>query len=298
MTNPAPPVTFLAPAKLNLGLEILGRRPDGYHEIRSVMTAIGLCDRLAITPHTDDDAIQIDGVPDVAQQDNLVWRAIVAFRDRTGIPVGYRVAIDKRIPSPGGLGGASTDAAATLRALNDMLGEPLDNKELIELTVSLGSDVPFFLGQSTALASGTGTDLTPLPPVQGFAVLLAPMIQVPTKTATLYRALTPADFTDGERARRVAASIGRGDLPDADDLANAFTRPLYTLAPNLQTVAEAMVAQGAPYAALTGAGPAHYALYREETDAHELADRLRSIVPDGTLVAVTALGPRLPLSGR
>ncbi len=283
-------VIVLAPAKLNLGLEILGKRDDGYHEIRSVMAAIDLCDRLTITPRTDDGAIQIDGVPDVALHDNLIYQSVQAFRQRTGVQSGYQITVEKHIPSPGGLGGASTDAAATLRALNAVHGEPLDRAELVQMAASLGSDVPFFLGPSPALASGTGTDLTPLTDVRGFAVLAVPRVSMAAKTATLYRSLKESDFRDGDRAVQVAASIERGELPDEQYLANAFTRPLYALVPELQTLASAMIVAGAPYAALSGAGPAHYALFHRETAASEVADRLTSAVPAGTLVMMTKLG--------
>lgn len=284
------PVTTLAPAKLNLGLEIIGKRPDGYHEIRSVMTTIGLADRLTFTPAGDRDTVRIDGVPDVALRHNLIFRAIEAFIARTGIRGSYHVTVEKHIPSPGGLGGASSDGAATLRALNAMHGEPLDPRVLLGIGATLGSDVPFFLGPSPALASSTGTDLTPLPPIRGYAVLVVPRLGLMAKTATLYTALAPSDFSDGSRAGRVAASIAHGDLPGPADLANAFVRPLYALAPDLPATADAMLDSGAPSAALSGAGPAHFVLFRDRAAAHALAARLHTTMSRDTLVTVTPLG--------
>ncbi len=290
MTSANASVTVLAPAKLNLGLEILGRRGDGYHEIRSVMARIDLADRLTITPLPTEHDVQVDGVPDVDLHDNLIYTSVKAFQQRTGVQSGYQIAVQKHIPSPGGLGGASTDAAATLRALNAIHGEPLDQEELVAIASSLGSDVPFFLGASPALASGTGTELTPLAPLSGFAVLAVPKLRIAAKTATLYRALAASDFTAGDRADRVAASIERGELPAGDDLANAFTRPLYALVPELQEMAAAMIAAGSPYVALSGAGPAHYALLPDEEAARQLAGRLAGAVPAGTLVTVARIG--------
>lgn len=290
MTHPVVPITILAPAKLNLGLEIIAKRPDGYHDIRSVMCAIGLADRIIIAPTGDPDTVSIEGVPEVALHENLVFRAIEAFSAAAGIRSGYRVEVEKHIPSPGGLGGASTDAAAMLRALDRLHEGPLDHAKLIALASALGSDVPFFMGASPAMASGTGTDLAPLPSLAAWAVVVVPRLRLPAKTATLYRALEASDFSDGNRARRVAASITRGALPAPADLANAFERPLYALAPELQTLRDAMIAAGSPYAALSGAGPAHYALFSDRDAADGVAARLRETLPDSTLVAATPLG--------
>lgn len=289
MTPESGSLTVLAPAKLNLGLEILGKRPDGYHDIRSVLTRIDLADRLTITPLLHEHDIRIHGVPDVALHDNLIYKSVQLFRQRTGVENGYEVVVEKHIPSPGGLGGASTDAAATLHALNAMHGEPLGHDDLVAIAASLGSDVPFFLGPSPALASGTGTELTPLCALSGFAVLAVPRVPMAAKTATLYGALETSDFTAGDRAVRVVAKIERGELPVREDLANAFTRPLYELVPDLQDVAAAMISAGAPYAALSGAGPAHYALFQDEKAARALAERLTRAVPESTQVTVARI---------
>src|SRR5690606_18354835 len=120
------------PAKLNLGLEILRKRSDGYHEIRTVMAAIELVDTISIRPTPSDDTLTIDGMHDVDIDDNLIARAIRRFAKATGVQCGYEISVEKRIPSPGGLGGASSDAASTLIALNAMYDSPLSEAQLHE----------------------------------------------------------------------------------------------------------------------------------------------------------------------
>lgn len=279
-------VIIRAPAKINLGLEILGKRADGYHEIRTVMAMIDLVDTLMIRPGDQESGVLIDGVPGVAATDNLVGRAIRSFADASGIRSGYEVMVSKAIPSPGGLGGASSDAASTLLALSALHGHPLTSGELLGIASSLGADVPFFLGGPFALASGTGTTLEPLPPVPGWVVLVVPGLEIPAKTPTLYRALEPDDFSGGARVERAAASISKGKTPESTVLGNAFERPLYGIAPQLAHLRDRMLAAGAPFVALSGAGPAHYTLYESESEGRELASRLEVALPANTLVTV------------
>jgi 4-diphosphocytidyl-2-C-methyl-D-erythritol kinase len=282
-------VVVTAPAKINLGLEILGKRDDGYHEIRTIMATIGLVDTLRVTVIPDRQDTRIGGVDGVEPGDNLISKAVAAFADETGMVLGYDIDVDKRIPSPGGLGGASTDAASTLMALNATNGTPLPTERMYALAARIGSDVPFFLGSPLALARGTGTELEPLPSLSGFVVLIVPRIRMAAKTATLYGALEPSDFTDGSRTDVAVRAIHDGRLPDPALLANAFTRPLYVIDPNLASVAGRVLAAGAPHVAVSGAGPGHYVLCPDQVEADDLAETLRAEFDDDTLVTVAPL---------
>lgn len=279
--TPESSITVNTPAKINLGLEILGKREDGYHEIRTVMAAIDLSDTLRITQRPSSDGIRVSGVPDVRTEDNIIARAADVYAEATGIRFGLDIEVQKRIPSPGGLGGASANAAGTLLALDAMFETELPATTLQSLASRLGSDVPFFLVAPCALASGTGTDLQPLPPVDAAVVIVTPPIGIAAKTAALYGALRPGDFSDGAMAETVAQSVMRGEMPTPDVLRNAFTRSLYELDPSLAEVAVTMKRAGAPSVALTGAGPGHYALLESIEEARALADELRQAMhPD------------------
>jgi 4-diphosphocytidyl-2-C-methyl-D-erythritol kinase len=283
-------LTVRTPAKLNLGLEILGKRADGYHEIRTVMATIGLFDTLSFSRLATGEVSRVLGMPGVDPQDNLILKAIDAFATAAGTRMAIAVTVRKGIPSPGGIGGASSDAAATLLALNTLSGSVLPQESLCTLSESLGADVPFFLDGPIALARGTGTTLTRLTPFHAHAVLVVPPLQIATKTATLYKSLRPEDFSRGTRVASVVSTIDDGMLPGEEHLGNAFLGPLYRLAPDLAQLGSVFFRSGAPYAALSGAGPAHYALFQTQREAREVAQRITSEVDTGTLVAIVEVG--------
>lgn len=276
---------ILAPAKINLGLEVIRRRNDGYHDIRSILAMVDLADELEIVI-SDHPGTRVAGMPDVPAGDNLIVRAADRFTAATGIPAGYDIAVTKHIPSPAGLGGASADAAATLVALNALHGEPLGVHELAAAAAGLGSDVPFFIRSTVAKVSGRGIELVPLPSIDGTMLIAAPKIAMAAKTATLYRMLTPADMTDGSRVEALAGSITAGVPIDPALLGNAFARPLMELVPEVARVKEQMQQAGCPAVALSGAGPAHYALFRDKEQAATAAHRLRDAVGPGVAVHV------------
>lgn len=278
-----------APAKLNLGLEILGPRPDGYHEIVTIFQAIDLIDHVTLRP-ADDLALtrSLPGVPDEA---NLALLALRCLRQQTGQARGGHLTIAKAIPMAAGLGGASSDAAATLlaaTALWDLDPAP----DLQRLAADLGSDVPFFLQGGTALASGRGEVLAALPAPTVWAVVVSPQITIPRKTATLYQSLLMQDFSTGDLVRDQAQRLSEGFPLDPRLLGNAFARPLYALRPELAKIPARMRASGASEVALSGAGPSHYALFAEPGAAQACGDRLATEFRDEAQVNVaTTLGP-------
>lgn len=274
---------ILAPAKINLGLEVLGRRSDGYHDIATVFQTVSVFDRIRIQASSVDRVEVADTCEQI--ESNLASRAIEVARD-AGVSEGaWQISIRKRIPLAAGMGGASSDAAAVLAAIAGETGSTSAAAQ--EAALRLGSDVPFFLRGGAALAHGRGERLTRLPRLAScWFVIVVPKVHIETKTARLYAALDPGDFSDGARALRVADALRSGRLPAWSDLANAFDRAIATLAPDVETVRRSMEQAGAPFAALTGAGPAHYTIFSDLADASAFMRAMRRFDPDGVRVIV------------
>ncbi len=250
-------VTIEAPAKINLGLEILGKRPDGFHEIRSILVMLALADTVRVTFGNGGCGQELPGIPAEA---NLIARALGAFHRAVPSSPSMGGTVDKRIPAAAGLGGASSDAAAALLAANELAGMPLSPSELAGLAATLGSDIPFFLGSASAFVSGRGTDLAPLPGIAAPVTLLLPPATIARKTQTLYSLIGSADLTDGARTERGRGAVERGDLPTLTSLANAFSQPLARLVPESQNVLDTLPEHGVDRFGLSGAGPAHYVI--------------------------------------
>ena len=263
-----------APAKLNLGLEVIGRRDDGFHEIATIFVAIDLHDRLTLSPADDLELICSDDA--LAGEENLALRALRLLRDETNYPGGARIHLCKRIPAAAGLGGASSDAAAALRGGLQLWDLNVSDTELHNLAGGLGSDVPFFLHGGCAVGRGRGDVLEPLPlPGDLCFIVVVPDARIPAKTATLYAHLKDADFSDGSQIAAQAARLSSGWSPDPMLLENVFTRPLYAIAPDLAALPGIMRDAGAASVAISGAGPAHYALFTNAPEAERVATRLR-----------------------
>ena len=252
------PLKLNAYAKLNLTLEALGRRDDGYHDVVSVIQTVDLHDTL-----TFERAERLEltcDVPELAGRGNLALRAATLLRETCGVSDGARIAIAKRTPIAAGLGGGSSDAAATLVALNRLWRLGLSNGELSALAARLGSDVPFLLRGGTAMVSGRGERVDALPPANlEWLVIACPGIRVPDKTASLYGRLGPSNFTRGALTRRLAARIrGGGDVPP-QFLFNVFDDVAFDAFPGLRDCWDAMHTLGAREVHLAGSGPSLFA---------------------------------------
>jgi 4-diphosphocytidyl-2-C-methyl-D-erythritol kinase len=249
----------LAPAKINWSLEVLGRRPDGYHEVRTILQTIDLCDVVTLE---DAPALELTVTGEAGSlatenpANNLAWRAAERLLQRTGASMGARIVIGKRIPIAAGLGGGSSDAAATLRGANVLwsLRQPLD--ALLEIASTVGSDVPFFLFGGAALASGRGDVVQPLGDGPGCELLVAwPPTSAPSdKTARLYAALRPEMYSDGSATLEVARLVQAGAVPPDDAIVNVFEAALEETLPETLRVMRALRRAGLrPH--LCGAGP-------------------------------------------
>ncbi len=270
-------ISILAYAKINLALEGLGRRNDDYHNVATVLHTIGLADRLTFQP-SDTISLSCDA-PDLAGEDNLVLQAARLLQQQAGRSMGVAITLEKHIPEAAGLGGGSSDAAATLKALNKMWGLKLPAAKLRDLAATLGSDVPFFLDGGCALAEGRGELLTPLPPASGWwAVLVQPKVSITGKTARLYSMLAKADFSDGSATRALADRIRHGTATIVDVAAarNAFERVAAVAFLGLEDYRQAMLDAGAPFVRLTGTGPALYTLVDDEQTGNAMLAKLKA----------------------
>jgi 4-diphosphocytidyl-2-C-methyl-D-erythritol kinase len=262
-------------AKLNLTLEVLGRRPDGYHEIRSVMQAISLADTISFAP-----ADEISWRSDLPEWDagkSLVFRAAALLRDQTGATGGAAILVEKRVPLLSGLGGDSSDAAATLLGLNELWELGLGRDDLISLGKRLGSDVPFFFYGGTALVTGRGQDVALLPPLspQWIVLALPPGPRSPGKTAALYQALTARHYTDGQTTRRLADDITAGQPLDKSLLFNTFENVAFASQSRLDAARQHIGKLAGSAVHLAGSGPVLFVVCRDRAKAEALSSELR-----------------------
>lgn len=252
-------LTVKAYAKVNLTLEVLGRRDDGYHDIVSIMQTVDLADTLTLE-EADGITLECDD-PTLAGADNLALKAARLLADETGVKRGVRITLRKGIPVAAGLGGGSADAAAVLLGLDRLWKPKLPPERLSSLAAKLGSDVPFFLHGGTAMVQGRGEVVRPMPPADiKWLVVLTPAINIPSKTAALYARLTQGDYTRGMLTRKLEARIrGGGDVP-AQFLYNAFDAVALTAFSGLEAYWKAFESLGAREVHLAGAGPSIFAL--------------------------------------
>jgi len=269
-------VVVRAYAKINLSLEVLGKRPDGYHAVRTVMQSVDISDQL-VMERAEGLSLECDR-GDLSGEENLVLRAARALGEATGVDGGAKIRLSKGIPVAAGLGGASADAAAALVGLCRLWGIECSPDDLLCLASTLGSDVSFFLIGGTALASGRGEEVSPLPDAPAvWVVLLVPSHSLAGKTAEMYRRLSPDAWTDGRTTNRLVESILDGCLPPEDLLRNCFDPFADAVFPELPLLRRAMLEAGAAGAHLSGAGPALFALFADEMSALSSAARLRSL---------------------
>ncbi len=266
-----------APAKINLFLRVLAQETSGYHQIETLFAAVDFCDELRLERAGDGVSVEVVG-PDVGpEEQNLAYRAAWRFLEAASADVGVRIRLTKKIPAGAGLGGGSSDAGATLRALNVLLGSPVPQSDLILLGVDLGADVPFFAsGAGRALARGRGERLLSITRHDDVTVLLA-LSSVKVSTADAYGELgsragvtpsvhDPAAFEQSERLAEVSV--------------NDFEASVFARHPRLGALREAMDCQGALTARLAGSGGALFALFDEQASAESARESLAAAWSD------------------
>lgn len=258
-------ILLLAFAKINLHLQVTGRRADGYHNISSLMQSVSLADRLSVRM-TDAPEIRVETEGAEIAGDNLVRKAAEAFLRVTGRTEGVAIRLLKQIPLSAGLGGGSADAAAVLLALNRLFGNPLERQTLLRLGLSLGTDVPFCMTGGTQLCEGLGEVLTPVPAVRPMPVLLIKQFQK-ASTGAMYQKIDQAGCDTGEIfTGRIAQAIGAGRFSDAAGLCrNSFLQVSPNRAEQEQLCRE-LIGAGAVLAGLSGSGPTVFGLFEALSD--------------------------------
>lgn len=285
-----------AHAKINLTLDVLGRRADGYHELASVMQTVSLADTLAFQALADGETAFFCDVPALNEPDNLVCRAVQALREATGCKRGVRIELQKQTPMQGGLGGGSSDAATVLLALNSWWSLGLSQERLLELAARLGSDVPFFVLGGTALVEGRGERVTPLPDLPGlWVVLLKPPVAVSTPAA--FRALTPDDYTNGQATARLAGALREGSLPAFGELINALETRVCQKYPAVAESRAVLIGAGAQIARMSGSGPTLFALFHSLEEAQPIYQALLQDGRQAWLAHTVSRAEALPAPG-
>lgn len=257
---------------------MIGRRPDGYHDLVSLFQTIDLHDTLRVSPSRELELVCAD--PGLTGPDDLVWRAALLLRQRAVTQQQARLDLDKGIPVAAGLGGGSADAAAALLALNQLWGLGLTRATLSDLASTLGADMPFFLTGGTALVQGKGESIAPLPSAPPrWLLLLCPPLSLPRKTASMYARLAPALFDPGHTTRAAAAALAAGRFPGEDLLVNTFAKVADAAFPGLSAAREQVVrAAGGRPVHLSGSGPALFVLFEEPSEAEWALARMDSSV--------------------
>lgn len=276
-----------APAKINVGLRVTGVRPDGYHELVTIMVAVSLCDSLEFSSLDEGITLECSGNPVPCGEKNLAFKAAAAFFERSGTKGGVKIRLEKRIPVAAGLGGGSSDAAATLSALNRIFGKPLDRQAMEEIALKLGADVPFFLQRMPCLARGIGEVLEPLEEWPGFwYVIVTPPIEV--STAWVYSNLKISLTSD-----KLAANIAQFKTTPFE-VAGFLTNDLEAVTaarfPVIARIKELLCDAGAEGALMSGSGPSVYGIFKTETKAREAKALLMPGLPGEVFVVSEDLG--------
>jgi 4-diphosphocytidyl-2-C-methyl-D-erythritol kinase len=264
-----------APAKLNLTLEVLGKRPDGFHEIRSVLQTIDLCDTLQFEVGK---GISFDcDMKGWSAGESLVNKAVSLLKEATGCSEGAVIKIEKRIPLMSGLGGDSSDAAAVLLGLNELWGLGLPREKLLAMAAQLGSDVSSFLHGGTNLVEGKGEKVTPLPSLSNtWVVLVVPDVPAKSgKTARMYKSLEAGHYTDGSITEKLVTALKEGKTFKPSLLFNAFENSAFEDS-IIRTYKEHLLKLGAPRVHLAGSGPALFTVFQKKPQAEDLYKRCKS----------------------
>ncbi|OUS70965.1 4-(cytidine 5'-diphospho)-2-C-methyl-D-erythritol kinase [Paenibacillus sp. MY03] len=265
-----------APAKINLLLDVLRKRGDGYHEVEMIMTMVDLADRLEMEELPRDAIIissQVGYIP--LDEKNLAFQAARLIKERYDVRKGVYIHLDKKIPVAAGLAGGSSDAAAALRGLNRLWGLGISEDELCDLGAELGSDVPFCVTGGTAIARGRGEKLEHIsPPPQCWVVLAKPPINV--STADVYGRLRANELKDHPSIEFMRGALARGSFHDmCEGLGNVLENVTLELYPEVRQLKESMLRLGADGVLMSGSGPTVFGLVSKQAKLPRIYNGLR-----------------------
>ena len=273
-------VELNSPCKVNFILNILGKRPDGFHELETVMHHLPIFDLLRFERASSGVQLSCDNPALPTDASNLVYRAAAKFMEEAKIRDGVRIHLAKRIPLAAGLGGGSGNAATTLRGLNQLFGSPLTSKQLFEIAAALGSDVPFFLQDQPALATGRGEVVESLPSfrtLEGVHILLVhPGFGVSTPWAYRNLARFPKDLNgERERAHRLVEALKTSLRVARLDFYNSLEAPVFEKFPLLAIFRDFFVECGSLVAMMSGSGSTTFALLEQQQKAEQLEEAFK-----------------------
>lgn len=271
-------LTLKALAKINLGLDVLGQRENGYHDVRMVMQTIYLYDNVTLTK-TQEPGIRLETnlsyLP--VDENNLAYKAAKILIDEFDIQEGVQINLDKHIPVAAGMAGGSSNAAAVLVGMNRLFGLGLSQEELMERGVSLGADVPYCVMRGTALAEGIGELLSPLPPLPKCYVLIAkPAISVSTKW--VYETLDSKEIVEHPDIDGVLEGLENQDIKKvAASMGNVLERVTIEKYPIIEKIKDAMKEAGALNAMMSGSGPTVFGIFEDRKVAKEAQQKLKEM---------------------
>lgn len=273
-----------APAKINLSLDVLCKRDDGYHDVEMIMTTIDLADRIEIYPikqNRIEVSLESRYVP--SDERNLAYKAAAAFKEKYGLASGVHINIEKNIPVSAGLGGGSTDAAAVLRGLNRLWSLNIPLKDLADLGASIGSDVPFCVYGNTAIATGRGERIEQLAsPPSCWVVLAKPDIGVSTRTIF---GKVKTEGINHPNTKGIIDSLSNKDFGKlCANMGNVLENITLALYPEVQHIKDTMKHVGAPGVLMSGSGPTIYGLVENQNKAKRIYNGMRGFCDEVYLV--------------
>lgn len=263
-------------AKVNIGLDVLRRRPDGYHELKMIMQTVDICDDLTFEKEGEPGIrLRIDGADLPTDENNLIYRAAALLMEEKKIREGVAITLTKRIPIAAGMAGGSADAAATMRGLNSLFEMGYSVEELRKLGVKLGADIPYCISGGTMLSEGIGEVLTPLPaPPKCYLAVAKPDIDV--STAFVYQNLRVDSLPFHPDIDGMADALAAGDLQGITDrmgnVLETVTVPAY---PVIDRIKKRMCELGAENALMSGSGPTVFGIFKERETAVKAAETIR-----------------------
>lgn len=263
-------------AKINLGLDVIRRREDGYHEVKMVMQTVDLCDTLTFERREDEELhIYTDNKKLPCDSHNLIYKGAMVLFEEAGSRMGADIILTKRIPIAAGMAGGSTDAAAAMLALNEMMGQPLTKEKLMKIAVKAGADVPYCIMGGTALSEGIGEILTPLTsPPKAHLLVAKPDIDV--STAFVYQNLRLQDLKKHPDIDGMVEALKRGDLKGITDrMENVLETVTIPAHPVIGEIKEICRAKGAMNALMSGSGPTVFAVFDQKDDAERAGEKIR-----------------------
>lgn len=262
-------------AKINLGLDVTGRLPNGYHQVKMIMQSIGICDTLTLERAERGITLTTDSPELPTDENNLVCRAAALILSKCGISSGVRIHLQKTIPIAAGMAGGSTDAAAAMKGICRLYGLDISQKQLMEYGVSIGADVPYCLMGGTALAEGIGEELTQLPPLPPCHILAAkPNISVSTRY--VYEHLDSEGIGVHPDIEGMTEAVRAGDLQGVvHRMANVLESVTATAHPVIDALKRRMLALGAAGSLMSGSGPTVFGIFTDKASAAAAFEHLK-----------------------